>query len=249
MNDPEGMALAVNYLAQIAHMQGRFADARELYRRNLAIYREIGDQGGQVRTWQGVGDTAVAQGEWDTAVASYHKALQISTQMQWEPLILSLLVSIAHLLHAAGEKTRSQELAAFARQHPAAEQETRERAAALLPTGRLTLPLRENSAIVIATQTLTELEMQPLRFPAAGQPTPVMPGQPPGQPLVDPLTNRELEVLHLIAEGLSNQEIADQLVISVGTVKSYTGAIYSKLAVASRTQAVAQARQLGLIQT
>lgn len=249
MNDPEGMALAVNYLAQIAYVQGRYEDARELYRRNLAIYREIADQGGLVRTLQGMGDTAVAQGEWGTAVACYHEALHISIQMQWEPLILSLLVSIAYLLPAAGEKTRSLELAAFARQHPAAEQETRERTAALLSTGKLPSPLPENSAIVIATQTLTELEMQPLRFPAAGQPAPVMPGQAPGQPLVDPLTNRELEVLHLIADGLSNQEIADQLVISVGTVKSYTGAIYSKLAVASRTQAVAQARQLGLIQS
>ncbi|MBE7533677.1 MAG: tetratricopeptide repeat protein [Ardenticatenaceae bacterium] len=247
MNDPEGMALAVNYLAQIAHLQGRYADARELYRRNLAIYREIADQGGLVRTLQGMGDTAVAQREWDTAVACYHEALQISTHMQWEPLILSLLVSIAHLLHAAGDKTRSAALAAFAHQHPAAEQETKTRAAALLPTGKTLPPLPESSASALATQTLAELEMQPLRFPAVGQPAPVTPGQPPGQPLVDPLTGRELEVLRLIAEGLSNQEIAAQLFISVGTVKSYTGAIYSKLAVASRTQAVAQARQLGLI--
>lgn len=245
MNDPEGMALAVNYLAQIAHLQGRYADARELYRRNLTIYREIADQGGLVRTLQGAGDTAVAQGEWNVAVACYHEALQISTHMQWEPLILSLLVSIAHLLRAAGEKTRNLELVAFAHQHPAAEQETRERAAALLSTGKLMLPPPESNVITIATQTLTELEMQPLRFPLAGQPSP----SAPGQPLVDPLTGRELEVLRLIADGLSNQEIADQLVISVGTVKSYSSAIYSKLAVASRTQAVAQARQLGLIQT
>ncbi|HUM68178.1 MAG TPA: tetratricopeptide repeat protein, partial [Chloroflexota bacterium] len=243
MNDPEGMALAVNYLAQIAYVQGRYEDARELYRRNLSIYREIADQGGLVRTLQGAGDTAVAQGEWGTAVTCYHEALQISTHMQWQPLILSLLVSIAHLLQAAGEKTRSLELAAFTRQHPAAEQETRQRAAALLATGKLTPPLLENNVITIATQTLTELEMQPLRFPAVGQPAPTAPGQSP----VDPLTGRELEVLRLIADGLSNQEIAAQLFISVGTVKSYTSAIYSKLAVASRTQAVAQARQWGLL--
>lgn len=65
--------------------------------------------------------------------------------------------------------------------------------------------------------------------------------------LIEPLTNRELEVLHLIAEGHSNQQIADQLIISKGTVKYYTSHIYSKLQVASRTQAVAHARELGLL--
>lgn len=242
MNDPEGMALAVNYLAQIAYMQGRYEDAHELYRRNLSIYREIADQGGLVRTLQGMGDTAVAQAEWGTAVACYHEALHISTQMQWQPLILSLLVSLAYLLRAAGEKTRSLTLASFAHQHPTAEQETRARAAALLGSSALP-PLPQTDAITLAAQTLVELEMQPLRFPPSGRPSPAI----PGQLLPDPLTGRELEVLHLIAEGLSNQEIAAQLFISVGTVKSYTGAIYSKLAVGSRTQAVAQARQLGLI--
>ncbi|HMN31550.1 MAG TPA: response regulator transcription factor, partial [Caldilineaceae bacterium] len=65
--------------------------------------------------------------------------------------------------------------------------------------------------------------------------------------LVEPLTERELEVLGLIAAGRSNAVIAEQLVVTVGTVKSHLKHIYSKLAVGSRTQAVAQARQLGLI--
>lgn len=67
------------------------------------------------------------------------------------------------------------------------------------------------------------------------------------QSLVDPLTNRELEVLQLIAEGLSNQQIADHLIISKGTVKYYTSNIYSKLQVSNRTQAVAQAREIRIL--
>lgn len=67
------------------------------------------------------------------------------------------------------------------------------------------------------------------------------------QTLVEPLTPRELEVLDLIAEGLTNRQIAEQLFISIGTVKSYTSQIYGKLAVGNRTQAVAYARILGLI--
>ncbi len=64
---------------------------------------------------------------------------------------------------------------------------------------------------------------------------------------IEPLSLRELEVLRLTAAGLSNATIAAQLVVSVGTVKTHLKHIYGKLAVQSRTQAVAQARTLGLL--
>jgi len=66
------------------------------------------------------------------------------------------------------------------------------------------------------------------------------------QNLIEPLTDRELEVLRLLAAGLSNAAIAEQLVVSIGTVKTHLKHIYGKLAVQSRTQAVAQARARGL---
>jgi LuxR family maltose regulon positive regulatory protein len=64
--------------------------------------------------------------------------------------------------------------------------------------------------------------------------------------LVDPLSARELEVLHLIAEGLSNDAIAQKLFLSTGTVKVHLKHIYGKLDVNSRTQAVARLRELNL---
>jgi LuxR family maltose regulon positive regulatory protein len=67
--------------------------------------------------------------------------------------------------------------------------------------------------------------------------------------LVEPLTEREREILELIAAGLRNQEIADQLVISVATVKRHISNLYGKLGVSHRTQAIAQARELGLLQS
>jgi LuxR family maltose regulon positive regulatory protein len=69
----------------------------------------------------------------------------------------------------------------------------------------------------------------------------------PARPLLDPLTERELEVLRLIAAGLSNRAIAARLVLAVSTVKSYVNTIYGKLQVESRTQAVARARALHLL--
>ncbi|MGD8398196.1 MAG: LuxR C-terminal-related transcriptional regulator [Anaerolineae bacterium] len=67
------------------------------------------------------------------------------------------------------------------------------------------------------------------------------------QPLVEPLTERELDVLRLLAQRLSNREIGRRLFISVPTVKSHTGNIYGKLGVHSRDDAVARARALGIL--
>jgi LuxR family maltose regulon positive regulatory protein len=67
------------------------------------------------------------------------------------------------------------------------------------------------------------------------------------QPLIEPLSERELEVLRRVAAGYSNKEIAQDLVIAVSTVKKHVNNIYGKLEVRNRTQAVARARELGLL--
>lgn len=67
------------------------------------------------------------------------------------------------------------------------------------------------------------------------------------QPLLDPLSERELEVMRLMADGASNYEIAGQLVVAISTIKRHVSNIFSKLSVNSRTQAVARAREIGLL--
>jgi LuxR family maltose regulon positive regulatory protein len=70
---------------------------------------------------------------------------------------------------------------------------------------------------------------------------------PPAQPLLEPLSQRELEVLHLVAAGLSNQQISEQLFLALGTVKGHNQKIFGKLGVQRRTEAIARARELGLL--
>ena len=62
----------------------------------------------------------------------------------------------------------------------------------------------------------------------------------------DPLSQRELEVIRLIAQGLSNREISERLFLALNTVKGYNQKIFSKLQVQSRTEAIVRVRELDL---
>ncbi|MBK9154665.1 MAG: DNA-binding response regulator [Chloracidobacterium sp.] len=85
---------------------------------------------------------------------------------------------------------------------------------------------------------------------------PALPDPPPAAPVFPPdeatlkksgVTKREFEVLGLIAEGLSNQEIADRLFVSTSTVKTHTSNLFLKLDASRRTQAIQKAKELGLL--
>ena len=65
--------------------------------------------------------------------------------------------------------------------------------------------------------------------------------------LVEPLSQRELEILQRIAQGLSNREISERLFLALDTVKGHNRRIFGKLQVRSRTEAIARARELGLL--
>jgi LuxR family transcriptional regulator, maltose regulon positive regulatory protein len=92
-----------------------------------------------------------------------------------------------------------------------------------------------------AIHLLSQFDDEPEAATAAQEKT-----SPTGE-MVEPLSQREMEVLYLIALGKTNQEIAGQLIVSSGTVKAHTASIYRKLDVANRTEAVARARQFGIL--
>jgi LuxR family maltose regulon positive regulatory protein len=78
---------------------------------------------------------------------------------------------------------------------------------------------------------------------------PVLPqaGHRDGEPLIEPLSQRELKILQLIAQGLSNREISERLFLALDTIKGHNRKIFDKLQVQSRTEAIARARESGLL--
>jgi LuxR family maltose regulon positive regulatory protein len=96
------------------------------------------------------------------------------------------------------------------------------------------------TTITTATEMLSSHHStKPLATPPQTQLQPV--------PLSEPLSQRELEVLQLVAQGLSNREISERLFLALITVKGHNQKIFAKLGVQRRTEAVARARQLGLL--
>jgi predicted ATPase/DNA-binding CsgD family transcriptional regulator len=250
-NDPEGMALALNHLGKMAILQDDYKGAEQLYRRSLAVYQQINDRGGLATSLNGLGTTACALGNYQVARQNFREALQIATDIQYKPLILSILIGIGESMLRTGHEGRGIELLAFVQGHPATDRETKNRAQECLNRYQAELPPDTFASTIERGKTgdlesLTaalQIELETL------EPTPEItpPAQPTEQPLVEPLTARELEVLQLIADGLTNQQIAEELILSVGTVKFYTGQIYGKLQVHSRTQAVARGRELNML--
>ncbi len=119
---------------------------------------------------------------------------------------------------------------------------------------RLFVEAGPDVAAILQRQQLESSEQERYRqtlLAAFGQPV----GQSPRAPLeistrsqlIEPLSERELEVLTLIANGLSNREIAQELVLSLPTIKWHTSNIYGKLGVGNRTTAVARARELQIL--
>lgn len=124
------------------------------------------------------------------------------------------------------------------------------------PEGYLRTFLDEGGLLVELLQTLTRKKSKASDYarvlllklePATVQELEHSSSNPPNMQLVEPLTDRELAVLRQVATGSSNREIAQRLVISVGTVKAHIYHITAKLGARSRTEAVARAREAGLL--
>jgi predicted ATPase/DNA-binding CsgD family transcriptional regulator len=252
-DDPEGMAIALIRLAQLAEQRQAYSEAQQMYERSYELYQEINDRGGLATALHGLGRTAAAQERFQIAQEQYHQALKLAVEIQYVSLIHSLLISIGDWLTQIGQARRGLSLLALVTSHPSSPHEAKTRAERHLALRRpgedaaiLKAAVQEgqtSSLDAVLAELLTDLAgavlADGLTEPAASSPS--------SPQLVEQLTAREFEVLQLMAGGRTNHQIADELVISAGTVKYYTSQIYGKLNVHNRTEAVSRARELQLL--
>ncbi len=253
-DDPEGMALALINLGNLAFKDQDLGEAEERYRRSLDIYQEINDRGGLASANWGLGRVFCELGDLDRTQVHYGQALQLALEIDYRPVLSGLLVDIAELLWKMEQRERPLSLLAFTAHDPATDHETQTRANTRLTEYRNAvsahvfaeaITMGEASELdVLAADLLYQLSL-PVFEVTEELTTPTRPD--PAQALIEPLTPRELEVLRLLCDGLTNREIADKLTLAVGTVKFYTGQIYEKFGVHNRVNALARARELHLI--
>jgi LuxR family maltose regulon positive regulatory protein len=159
----------------------------------------------------------------------------------WQDERLKVMVLQAVALQANGEKDKAVHLLCDALEQAA-------------PGGFIRLFVDEGLPMAHLLSEAAALGMMPdylgkvlAVFKAEVQQREATASQPPAQPLIEPLSRREVEVLHLMAQGLSNQEMSERLFLALDTVKGHNRKIFGKLQVQRRTEAVARARELGLL--
>jgi DNA-binding CsgD family transcriptional regulator len=254
------MAVASNKLGQVALRRGDPAEARRHFERSYAVYQEIGDAGGLTEALQGLGNAAAAGGDYAAAGEWFRQALATVSRPGFDIYLASLLVSVGEMAIRAGRPDEGRHLLALALRHPAATQHVRDRARRHLPSAEAAgrqdpdtapdSPGDDSQALVaLMLDVVAELGAGAApAAPAASPPAPTLaPPVPAAQGLIEPLSERELEVLRLLAEGRSNREIAETLIIAVGTVKTHVHNICGKLEAPTRGRAVARAQALGLL--
>jgi DNA-binding CsgD family transcriptional regulator len=256
-DDQRGMALALLGLGRVALRERRHADARTLFERGLAILRQVGAQVDTGFALDGLAAVAVATDEYEEARRCLAEALQLALATGSQPLLLWVLLGAAQLLLPTEKAAWGPEAVMLVLNHPACDHEMRDHAHRLLNQyERMLAPSvfaaathrGQHGTLRLFTAQLEAILELPVEIIAPA----TLPGDLVGAsatvpPLIEPLTEREQEVMQLLAEGLSNQEIADRLIVAIGTVKWYTRQIYGKLGVQSRTQAIAHARHLNLL--
>jgi predicted ATPase/DNA-binding CsgD family transcriptional regulator len=255
IRDPEGMALALAYLGDIALLHQSLDEALRMYDESRSLYQQINDPGGLARVLCGLSRTNLFLQNYQSAAEICLKALRVTVAIQYIPVLSQLLAIAGELCYAAQSQSRGLEILTLVANHAAASRASKTAIQQFLARNRIdelpTLSAEydlQNTASLLEAATnmewtlleIAELQHQKPVFSAANV-------HVDNQPLFDPLSARELEVLAYIAAGLQNREIANRLVVSLNTVKTHINNIYSKLGVTNRVQAVTRVRDLGLL--
>ena len=234
-------------LGLIGLFEGDYTTARTQYEQSLALFREMGDRRGIAIGIIGLSLTALEQGAAVTARALYEDNLEILKGLDHKWIIAFYLEGLACVVVAQGN-------AAWAARLWGAAETLREAIAAPIPP--VVRPMFERAMAATRTQlgeqafvaawaegramspeqvlAAQEREVMLTKVPT-DQPQTPPPTSPPAYP--DGLTAREVEVLRLVSQGLTNEQVAERLVISPRTVNTHLTAIYGKIGVNSRSAA------------
>ncbi|HEX5692038.1 MAG TPA: tetratricopeptide repeat protein, partial [Roseiflexaceae bacterium] len=251
--DSEGMAVALKHLGRIAIAQEQYKEARELFEQSRTLYELVNDQGGLASALEGLGAAALELGDTETARRRFHAALELAIAIEFVPLIFSLFIQIGAYFLQTGRPSLGRQLLTLTTNHAASERATKDRAAQLVArlgsahsnlSDAAAANFQDDTPAALAAGVLTMLALGP----GGDETAPSAPSLASRQAEPrEPLSPRELEVLRLLAQGMSNPQIADTLIVSVGTVKTHTHNIFTKLGATNRLQAVQRAQALDLV--
>ncbi len=250
-------------LAELARLQGDHARARALCADGLALARDTGDRYAKSRLLSIQGKIAQAQGAHEQAIASYRESLLLAATLDASDLAGHCLLGLAREALAAGEFQHATRLFAAAtrrltltRQLAPVERTEYERDLAVLrarlDAAAFTTAWNDGQTLTLQqAQAFADL-LQNSQEPASSSPlvtTKPAPGnaQSRASTAPDSLTAREVDVLRLVAQGWTDAQIADALVISPRTVNAHLTSIYRKIRVSSRHAAAHYARTQHLI--
>jgi LuxR family maltose regulon positive regulatory protein len=228
--------------------QGKWSEARQAYVEALAISEQTGNLIINIAATTGLGAVQEAENQLHLAKQTYERVLSLAGEI---PKVSS---SDAHL--GLGRIAYERGELEIARQHA-------EKGLALaqqishgdglvsgqILTARLQMARQDLEKVAAAIATAEQLAHEYGLAHRLEEVRSVLPTARDTQKngLIEPLSGREIEVLHLIAEGLTNQEVADQLYLSLHTIKIHARNIYAKLGVKNRTQAVTRGKALGIL--
>jgi non-specific serine/threonine protein kinase len=252
LGDRWGIATSLNALGLLAHYQGDNAAARRFLEESLTIRRELGDAWAIANSLSSLGDVVLDQQDYATAHALLKESLTINQELGDRWAIAYVLEEFAGLAAVQGQPDRALRLAGAA----AAVREVigsplspidQAQLEGRLASARQALGEATTAATWAAGQALSLAQAVVYALTEAAEPVAAVLDRKPRRAYPAGLTVREVEVLRLVAQGLTYTQIAERLVISSRTVNHHLTTIYSKLGVTSRHNAVRFAIDHGLV--
>ncbi|MDP9471313.1 MAG: tetratricopeptide repeat protein, partial [Chloroflexota bacterium] len=258
LGQPRLIGYSEHNLGEAAAGRGDLAVAAELFDRAVERFTAIGDRVGAVLVHHQRGLLALRTGDLPRAAAELAKALPQRWEIGDRRGAASTLAALASVVGAAGNRERAVRLFGAAEAlgeatgAPLPGVSGREYEGALaairarLGEAAFATAWAEGREMTVE-RVLAEVETAVAEVPPDVAPVPAPAPAPPAPPLPAGLSEREVEVLRLVAQGLSNAEVGERLYLSPRTVNSHLTRIFRKLEVPSRQAAARKAFQLGLV--